>query len=77
MSNDGWTNLIEPGDHPIFHQIRVRPRGGIVAVWQRLEDGWRVTRVDSEGRVAQAEGKTYTDTWKRARASMRPIEQAP
>lgn len=70
MNDGNWQDLIPPGEHPVFDQIRVRPNGRIVVIWQRLDDGWRLTRVDSDGRVGQATGRTRSEAIRRARAAM-------
>jgi hypothetical protein len=71
MNDEDWLNLVQPDEYPVFEQIRVRPNGGVVVIWQRLDDGWRLTRVDSEGRVGQATGTNRSEIVAQARAAMR------
>jgi hypothetical protein len=66
MSDDGFDDLIEPSTHPFFTEIRKRPRGKILVIWQEREDGWRLTRIDAGGQVGQAEGRNRSELIRRA-----------
>jgi hypothetical protein len=59
------------GDHPVFHQIRLRATGRSIVIWQKLDDGCCMTRVDADGRVGQATGRNRARAIAGARAAVR------
>jgi hypothetical protein len=58
VSSNGWRTLIRPDDGVTGINALHRRADGIVTIWHRTSDGYRLTTVGPSGKVQQVTGRT-------------------